>query len=407
MIPAMLLAGALAATTWTVDDDGPADFSEISDAVAAAAAGDVLLVEPGQYQAFDLDKSLAIVGRVGAARPDVAGPILIDSSTGFTISRLRMQSVQVTGVAGAARFDDCRFSAVGGATTSHGLQVVSSSQVLVSRSVVLGHDAEAGDGGTALWAVGGTVTLVDTNVRGGHGAVGPGLGPTDGGDGILARFAGRVLAASGNVRGGNAGGSDTPGACVLGAAGDGVRALGASFVDLRGDAGDVVLPGSSGSAFCRGTPGVSGLAEGGSTIVFSGVTHRDFTTGLGTNEVVMADPPQPFLRMTGPNTPGTNGVLRLFAPAGQPALIVGSLDAALTAAPGVAGSLWLDPGSSFFVGALAAAGFDAPANCPYDVPNDPALSGLWARFQCVLPTQGDPLLPGAASTNAVDVVVRF
>ena len=407
MLHATLLACSIVSATWTVDDDGPADFSEISEAIAGAANGDVLLVEPGQYAKFNLGKNLTIVGRVGAPRPDVAGPVLIDSVTGFTISRLRMRSVQATGVDGPGRFDDCRFSASGGSAQAHGLQVVSSKQVLVSRSIVAGEEPASGNGGTALWAVGGTVTLVDTNVRGGDGAVGRGLGPKDGGDAILALFAGRVVAVSGNIRGGDAGGDPTPGACNFGAAGDGVRALGSSFVDLRGVADDVVLPGSPGSFLCSGTAGVSGIAEGGSTIVFSGVTHGGFTSGLGTNHIVAANPPEPFLLMTGQNAPGTNGVLRLFGPAGQLALIFGAIDAPLTDVPGVAGALWLDPAQAFFVGVLLTAGTDRPANCPYVVPGIPALSGASARFQCVLPQQDDPILPGAASTNAVDVIVRF
>ena len=37
------------ATTWSVDASGGADFSTIADAVAAAADGDTILVEPGLY----------------------------------------------------------------------------------------------------------------------------------------------------------------------------------------------------------------------------------------------------------------------------------------------------------------------------------------------------------------------
>ncbi|MFG0317426.1 MAG: hypothetical protein ACF8XB_09145 [Planctomycetota bacterium JB042] len=406
MISLTLLALSLNAATWTVDDDGPADFREISQAIASAVDGDVLLVEPGQYGSFFLDKDLAIVGRVGAPRPEVAGPNLIASPTGFTISRLRMGSVRVNSVLGPGRFDDCRFPAVGG-PADYGLQVTGSNQVLVSRSVVQGESPASGDGGLALWVVASTVTLVDTNVRGGDGAVAAGSGPTDGGDALLALFGAHVVAVSGDLRGGDAGGDPTPGACSFGVAGDGVRALGNSTVGLRGSSVDQVLPGEVGPFLCGGVPGVSGIAEGGSTIVFSGVTHRGFTTGAGENSLVPAEPAEPFLLVTGPNAPGTNGVLRLFGPSGQPALLIGALDTSFTEVPGVAGPLWLDPALAFFVGVLPTAGLDTPANCPYPVPNDAALSGASARFQCVLPQQGDPTGPGAASTNAVDVIVRF
>ena len=37
------------AATWIVDDDGPADFDNIQNAISIASAGDTVLVEPGIY----------------------------------------------------------------------------------------------------------------------------------------------------------------------------------------------------------------------------------------------------------------------------------------------------------------------------------------------------------------------
>jgi hypothetical protein len=61
----LLTSGAARAqTTWTVDDDGPADFGSLPAAVAAAADGDTLLVRPGSYGQIVLDgKGLTIVGQ--------------------------------------------------------------------------------------------------------------------------------------------------------------------------------------------------------------------------------------------------------------------------------------------------------------------------------------------------------
>ena len=44
-----LLSGATFATTWTVDDDGKADFDNIQAAVDAASDGDEIIVAPGTY----------------------------------------------------------------------------------------------------------------------------------------------------------------------------------------------------------------------------------------------------------------------------------------------------------------------------------------------------------------------
>jgi len=48
-VAALCLAGSAMAETWTVDDDGPADFDNIQAAVDAASDGDEILVEAGTY----------------------------------------------------------------------------------------------------------------------------------------------------------------------------------------------------------------------------------------------------------------------------------------------------------------------------------------------------------------------
>lgn len=55
------LASPLCAAQWVVDASGGGDFLDLPPAIAAAAPGDVLLVVPGDYSGFLLDKSLAIV----------------------------------------------------------------------------------------------------------------------------------------------------------------------------------------------------------------------------------------------------------------------------------------------------------------------------------------------------------
>ena len=45
----MVSLNSFAGTTYTVDDDGPADFSSVQDAIDFASDGDVVEVQPGEY----------------------------------------------------------------------------------------------------------------------------------------------------------------------------------------------------------------------------------------------------------------------------------------------------------------------------------------------------------------------
>jgi parallel beta-helix repeat protein len=49
--------------TWTVDDDGPADFRTIKDAINAAGSGDTVLVKPGKYyERVVVNKPISVTG---------------------------------------------------------------------------------------------------------------------------------------------------------------------------------------------------------------------------------------------------------------------------------------------------------------------------------------------------------
>ncbi len=67
--------------TWTVDDNGSADFSTIQAAVTAASAGDTIRVRPGTYYESNIiiNKPLTIKGLPGGVQPGpAAGAPIID-----------------------------------------------------------------------------------------------------------------------------------------------------------------------------------------------------------------------------------------------------------------------------------------------------------------------------------------
>src|SRR4030095_5899711 len=98
-----LLSGAASAQlSWTVDDNGPADFASITAAVSSLFVqdGDTLLVEPGSYAAFTTSKDLAIVGNEGGAKPAVSGESHVDNVDSFTLAGLDLFELRVLGGAG-------------------------------------------------------------------------------------------------------------------------------------------------------------------------------------------------------------------------------------------------------------------------------------------------------------------
>src|SRR5262252_218274 len=103
---ALSLVATARASTWTVDDDGPADFPTISAAISAVAPGDVLFVMPGTYGAFTLYKPLTILGPGAGPRPLVLGRSTVTASS-VTLAGLTLQGLTLSGVTGFASVDDC------------------------------------------------------------------------------------------------------------------------------------------------------------------------------------------------------------------------------------------------------------------------------------------------------------
>jgi len=136
---ASFMTTACLADTWTVDDDGPADFSTIQAAIDMAHSGDTILVFPGTYRvdvktsmpvADFKGKSLQIISRDG---PDVTiidgmermSPIVIANTIepdiphkveGFTIRNGQAGGIAVMGdcvlKVGFSVLENCRDAAI-------------------------------------------------------------------------------------------------------------------------------------------------------------------------------------------------------------------------------------------------------------------------------------------------------
>ena len=162
--------------TWVVDDNHPADFGQISTAISAAAAGDVLLVEPGTYVGFTLDKRLTIIGRAGGARPHVTGTVRLNALSGFTFAGFDVDDLRVGGVQGRGRIDDCSVNFVSDHKQVYAAVVSDCAQLVISRTRLSGSAILSWTkNGCGLHVSGSHVALVDCTVRGG-----PGISPSDG-----------------------------------------------------------------------------------------------------------------------------------------------------------------------------------------------------------------------------------
>ena len=79
LVVCVLSGGAAFATTWTVDDDGKADFDNIQAAVDAASDGDEIIVMPGTYTGDGLitvntlGKEITLISKDGADNTIISG----------------------------------------------------------------------------------------------------------------------------------------------------------------------------------------------------------------------------------------------------------------------------------------------------------------------------------------------
>ncbi len=269
----LALSSPLAAqATWTVDDDGPADFATLQAAVDAAADGDTILVRAGLYPGAVIDgKGLVIQGEgpaillmafaqlptleirnVGAQQSVCVRGLELDA-----VGQAETTTAVIQGCAGAVLLEDCTVNGTGTP-----LSVGSSASVTLSRCelvppptfaslvpfLFLGFVPYPG-----LIASSSTVFLYGTLVQGSAGAASQSIAFTVVPPGTSAPAVvldGSTLLAVGSSLHGGSGGSGGGGLCYAGASGspglrvDGglARLLDCSVQGGAGGAGSCGLP---------------------------------------------------------------------------------------------------------------------------------------------------------------------
>ncbi|MBL8841426.1 MAG: hypothetical protein JNL90_07850 [Planctomycetes bacterium] len=106
-------ASARAGETWVVDDDGPANYRDLPEAIAGARDGDTLVLRAGRYSAAAwIGKGLAIIGAGSAStvieRRSGEGPFLAVSGVASD------RTVLLSGVTGIGRGSSLEISQVNG-----------------------------------------------------------------------------------------------------------------------------------------------------------------------------------------------------------------------------------------------------------------------------------------------------
>jgi hypothetical protein len=320
-VAAAPLAGA---TTWIVDvNNGPGtDFTQITAAIAAVSAGDTLLVQPGQYTGFALDKQLSIVGLGTGPTNDVLvlDMTLHDLPAGTTtlIANLFENGSGYGGVViqncpGAIVLDDLgtydlvqvvncvdvRFRRLGAQWA--GMRCTAS-RVEIADSSVVGASGfqctccnypHTNPGQIGLFVDGGEVHVARSSVLGGHG-----------GDDICA----------------DNGGCDGDG----GAGGSGIVLDNGARLLVAGDAQEFVQGGSGGTTLCiggsHGPMGAALIVGAGCEVRLSGEAVIGAVQNLGT--ITTPAPDDPTMNALGAPTAGMIFTLRVHGPPGATADVI-------------------------------------------------------------------------------------
>jgi len=386
----VLLRGAAAAQSLiTVDDSGGADFTSIADALAAAAPGDRILVQAGDYAAFTLDKNVVVVGEGSGEIPQVSGLVLVTTTSGATVVNLQLQRLHVQGAAGTLLFDMVivRDEQLSGCPTT---LVEASERVAFQRSSLNGAAGSATCASEGLVARSSYVLLADCTVEGGRGASDP-LAGQDGRPGVLSEDGAVVDAVHCIVRGGDGGKGTQPGS-TGGDGGPALRVTSGTQMRVITHDDHNLFGGLGGAGGVGGVPGSVApyTVDGAGTLLSSGATYvpPTFDPAL---DLAFVTPELAFMRVVDGDQIQPTRIIKLYGVPGESQMVLGSLVPAAFTVPGlVDGLVWLDPGTAFFFVPATTLGLKAPVNFSFVLPVNPALAGLGATFQAFSETGGAP-----------------
>ncbi len=414
----LLVLTCAAGQTFTVDDNGPADFQTIQSAIDAAQDGDIVLIEPGEYEAFHLDKPLSLLGPAmddSALFPTVIGGSAVTSVESFAMAGLVFEKLRLVDVPGRAILDDCvidsrRF----GNFSATALTATNCDQLQLTRLDVRGSDECCGDngksswpsaytGGNALKLVGCNAQIVDSTITSGEGY----YWTEDFGPGGTAVYAidSQVVIAACTITAGDAGVYYGLG-CFGGCEDRGGDAIWAdnSFVWVRGSGQEL--------EYGDGSPDGLSLYLVDSNGVLSGVEPGPFQQmiqfELVNSSLLQPSVAEPVLICLGSDQPGSNRMLQAFGPGDAQFLQIASFGTDLFAVPGIEGLAWLAPTAILDIKVLVANGPLDPVITDYSLPQDLAgLAGLTLHFQALFPDVAGVLDPSAmVLSNATHILVR-
>jgi len=413
MLTLALMAALLApAQTWTVDDDGPADFAQITAAIAAVPAGSTLLVEPGTYDGFDLTKRMTILGRAGGPRPHVTGLSAVSASS-FTLAGLDFDAMHAAQVGGRGRVDDCSFGLAADPGTRYALTLSDCAEIVLSRVVVEGSKAysqtDPSFGGSALQIATSNATLVDCGLSGAKG-YDPSESGESGGAGGLAlsvTAASRVTVVAPHITGGPEGWGTGFFGCQDGQSGAGLEVNGSTVV-LRGDPSQHFVQAGWVDGFCTNYEGPDIWVVNGAVVV-SGVDFDPDNVLVSNGTLVETSELEPYLTIGGTDEPGGHRDITLNGPAGAACLVAVSAVPAHVAVGGFDDALWVALSGPYLLVPLVTQGPGQPLVLTWPVPRPTgALVGLSIEMQPFFPGLPSTLQPGkSVAGNVAELIVRF